>query len=1001
MGNQAVKTARRCVQRLRPWPSHKNEAEGAPCTEPFPDGLGPLSVRIAPNLVAETVVVAGFGPHADGRVYVARSTFSLSEALVALRARLDDAGVWKPLPTNPKEQALELIMSPPHAVNLPPAMRERLGIARNQEVHWAWVYPAALDWVATASPGSPAGEEGSTSPSENQEEVVMPVDANTEVCPKCPELDTDDADVSFLTVGGYMYFRSRQHQSNVQDGQVSMLTLLSACAIRYSPAGALKFSAPRRWEEQWTVRLRDQGRFQPITAQKWAAAGARYVCWVRPDELLPDQKGRKKAVAHLGGFAFLFHDIMESDTHGLDRYFEIVSSPDIGDSTELASPCMSPSQRVLLRGNSLPYSLVAAPHGHEDRLLSKLHTLARARRWPLVRHLLAEYRHLAAAKLGDRGTTLLHICAEGNVLDADLLAYLRDLGVPHDPQDLNGRTPEELGNQSFGALLRSVWGISPDLFTDPNGWFEFWAASASSSVIGAQDLAHALASSYRCNAVGTQWLSSFVNINYPAGVSKSDFFRDNGFFQTLQASEEFAGLRQQRTPPLFRSGVKPLSDSDKRHLLQFEERLEQMRLEHGYQPGRGWRSSTMLLQMPAPCAEGSVDNRRRLEEARQMLSFSFEQTRCLTGRQWQLGFRVNFAGQEGLDEGGLTKAWVAEMSYALWADDAFFDTWSSGMFFKPDAVDTMLLAGAPVKSLDLYRWVGRFIAYSLYQRCLADCRLCPWVFRALHRSAQPRQLPGRKFLDWPNSPEGEDLMLEDLASLDHEVASSLWRVRHEMDEEELQWLDFTCSGVELEPGGADRTVNKDNRASYIRQSCDCLLHQRCLLGLKAFVDGFLEVVPARLLEGVPPDGTLQLLAGSREVTDAQLDELQRVVIPAGLVPTRLRDHPKVKEAARWLFRAIRQGDGSFRSRLLEFWIGVGRVPLSGLGAVRPPPRLQIMVQEDGRGGVKRIASWPAERLPEGHTCGNELWIALPTSYEAAAAQLRLAIGNFEAGFAMR
>eukprot|EP00971_Amphidinium_carterae_P325996 6456596-Amphidinium_carterae.1 len=27
--------------------------------------------------------------------------------------------------------------------------------------------------------------------------------------------------------------------------------------------------------------------------------------------------------------------------------------------------------------------------------------------------------------------------------------------------------------------------------------------------------------------------------------------------------------------------------------------------------------------------------------------------------------------------------------------------------------------------------------------------------------------------------------------------------------EELQWLDFTCSGVELEPGGADRNVNRD------------------------------------------------------------------------------------------------------------------------------------------------------------------------------------------------
>merc|ERR1712232_902111 len=165
--------------------------------------------------------------------------------------------------------------------------------------------------------------------------------------------------------------------------------------------------------------------------------------------------------------------------------------------------------------------------------------------------------------------------------------------------------------------------------------------------------------------------------------------------------------------------------------------------------------------------------------------------------------------------------------------------------------------------------------------------------------------------------------------------------------------------------------------------------------------GFLAVVPAPLLSGVPEVGLLQLIVGVEEVSDKQLEVLEQAVLPGGLVPTRLRSHPKVQQAARWLFQAARAGDMAFRSRLLEFWIGMSRIPLQGIHAVHPKPRLQIMCQEDGKGGVRRIASWPRERLPEGHTCGNELWLTLPDSFEDLASKLRLAVGNFEAGFALR
>lgn len=387
-----------------------------------------------------------------------------------------------------------------------------------------------------------------------------------------------------------------------------------------------------------------------------------------------------------------------------------------------------------------------------------------------------------------------------------------------------------------------------------------------------------------------------------------------------------------------------------------------------------------------------------------MLSFSMAQMNHFSGKVWLQGFRIIFAGEEGVDDGGLTKAWAQELAFALWGEDDYFEPRSNAWrCFKPDATTTVELDGQMVKTLDLYRWTGRFVAYLLYMHVLVDCILCPWAFIVLHRCTACQQYwspASSSFSEWPDTPEGEDRMLGDLASLDPTFASSLWRVRHEMTEEELKWLDFTCCGSELVPDGANVHVQPGNKAEYVRLCCETHLKQQAKLGLQAFVEGFLDVIPASELIGMPEGGVQHLLLGEPTLLDTELFELERLIVPEGLVPVKLRDHPRVREAARWFFQAVRAGNGAFRSRLLEFWTGSSRVPLTGVQAIQPRPKLQLMVQPDGR-GVKRISSWPRERLPEGHTCGHELWLPLQDSYEQTLERLKIAVENFEAGFALK
>lgn len=165
---------------------------------------------------------------------------------------------------------------------------------------------------------------------------------------------------------------------------------------------------------------------------------------------------------------------------------------------------------------------------------------------------------------------------------------------------------------------------------------------------------------------------------------------------------------------------------------------------------------------------------------------------------------------------------------------------------------------------------------------------------------------------WDQTSTGDDLLLEDLATMDPAMANSLWRVRYEMPEEDLQWLTFSYGGKELVPGGDDLEVTADNRAEYVRLCCKAALLYTSQKALQAFGDGFFEVLPSNLFVGAPVDIFQWLLLGNAHISDAQMEKLEQIVIPEGLVPRHLKDSVEVRDSASWVFEIIRRGDDNFR-----------------------------------------------------------------------------------------
>ncbi|CAE7930873.1 hyd [Symbiodinium sp. KB8] len=994
----------------------KKEAEKSnyfvePCTFTFPGGLGPFSIQ---RTSLEGSDLFRSDPRSRGGSWILRDNFFQrgGRSLRRCWQALQENGVALELPQ--KGTGIAVDLSPIAPTKLCSEVRRASRIPDVPGVLVAWMYALQIEWHIIL--GDSEREEDGTA-----------------------------ADWSFLTVGGFVL---------LQEDENSQLKVLCANSVSFHPSGPMQFSAPQPWCSEWTRKLAEAGRFRKVTVQKWASAGARYLCWICPEEKL------LRPGARHGGFVFLFHELDEEDTSGRDRFFEVVGAPVTSEARTLELLSQIPkrsSQPEVLQSSALPFRVVgevlpASSSKHMEDLRQRCFKAASDGRWSLLAHILTEFPAVAQAQ-NEEGQTVLHKIAAGRPKTrraTELLRLIHSQGGNLEAQDTSGQKAYNLGDQIFRAQACEIWGLVPDLFADPEVWFDYWDANKDGH-LSPEELVPALAAAYQVGELGRQWIESYVNTHYRemaaldpnALLTKSAFLGNEGLLHKLQSSEEFISLRGQedspgkKMPALFKTeGRKKPTEADKEAVKKFSKALEDLRAKHGWnRAGNAAPSHARLLEVSGPFPGGDSDPEHRMKAAKQMLAWSFAKTTARSGKEWMHGFKIQFTGDDvGIDHGGLTKRWVQEVGHALWGSEDFFDTKASGSFFKHDSTTDMRIHAFHVKAESLYRWVGRFLAYSLYQGCVLDCALSPWALRWLMRVSETQAalppilaavagdwqregedsriatISGRVLLShadenglppqialqvsesgdtlqadfdgesltaslaggrlrwsdgdvwvrcidcpiprhaalpvWDDSSQGDDQLLEDLATMDPAFANSLWRVRYEMPDEDLQWLTFSYAGRELVPGGDDIEVSPENKAEYVRLCCKAALLYSSQKALQAFSDGFFDVLPPSLFYGAPADVFQWLLLGDAQISDVQIEKLEQVLVPDGLVPKHLKDTKELQTSLAWLFKIIRRGDSKFRSRLLEFWTGSERLPLGGVEAIEPKPRLQVMISQE-------------------------------------------------------
>ncbi|KAF5386145.1 hypothetical protein D9615_002574 [Tricholomella constricta] len=342
---------------------------------------------------------------------------------------------------------------------------------------------------------------------------------------------------------------------------------------------------------------------------------------------------------------------------------------------------------------------------------------------------------------------------------------------------------------------------------------------------------------------------------------------------------------------------------------------------------------------------------------------SFQYLQRKTGEQIKYGkLSVRFYDEEGVDAGGVTREWFQILARQM------FDP--NNALFQPCAADK--LTYQPNKNswvnpehLSFFKFVGRVIGKAIYDGRLLDA----YFARSLYR-----QLLGKP-VDY-----------KDVEWVDPEYYNSLcWILENDPTPLDLNFSveadEFGVNRiVPLKEGGEHISVTQENRREFVQLSAQYRLYSSIHQQIESLSSGFYEIIPKDLIQIFNEQELELLISGT---PDIDVDEWRAA--------TEYNGYSSSDPNIVWWWRALKSFNRDERAKVLSFATGTSRVPLSGF------------VDLQGVQGVQRFSIHKAygasDRLPQAHTCFNQIDLPRYTSYEMLRQQLLLAINEGGEGFA--
>ncbi|XP_054708625.1 E3 ubiquitin-protein ligase HUWE1-like [Uloborus diversus] len=342
---------------------------------------------------------------------------------------------------------------------------------------------------------------------------------------------------------------------------------------------------------------------------------------------------------------------------------------------------------------------------------------------------------------------------------------------------------------------------------------------------------------------------------------------------------------------------------------------------------------------------------------------SFRELHRRTPEDWKNRFYIVFEGEEGQDAGGLLREWYTIISREIFNPMYALFTTSPG-----DRVTYMINSSSHCNSnhLSYFKFVGRVIAKAVYDNKLLES----YFTRSFYKHILGKCV---KYTDM----ESEDYSFYQglVFLLEHAVKELGYELTFSVEVQEFGVTEIR----DLKPDGRNLPVCEENKHDYVKLVCQEKMTGAIRKQLKAFLEGFYEIIPKRLIS-IFNEQELELLISG--LPNIDIDDLKANTEYHKYQPTSLQ--------IQWFWRALRSFDQADRANFLQFVTGTSKVPLQGFAALEGMNGTQkFQIHRDDRS---------TDRLPSAHTCFNQLDLPAYETYDKLRSMLLKAIHECSEGF---
>ncbi|KAG8764160.1 hypothetical protein FRC11_003016 [Ceratobasidium sp. 423] len=341
---------------------------------------------------------------------------------------------------------------------------------------------------------------------------------------------------------------------------------------------------------------------------------------------------------------------------------------------------------------------------------------------------------------------------------------------------------------------------------------------------------------------------------------------------------------------------------------------------------------------------------------------SFQNLQRKTGDQIKYGkLSVRFYNEEGVDAGGVTREWFQILARQMFNPDyALFQPCAADkLTFQPNRASMV-----NPEHLSFFKFVGRVIGKAIYDGRLMDAHFA----RSLYRQILGKPVDYRD-VEWVDPDYYKSLIW--ILENDPTVLETTFTVEAE---------EFGVHKVvPLKENGDKIVVTEENKKEFVQLSAQYRLYTSIKEQIEALLAGFYDIIPKELISIFNEQELELLISGT---PDIDIDEWRAATDYNGYSPS----DPVIV----WWWRALKSFDREDRAKVLSFATGTSRVPLEGFGELQG-------VQGTQRFSIHR-AYGESDRLPQAHTCFNQIDLPQFSSYEKLRTQLLLAINEGGEGF---